>query len=330
MSNSNDESNAKTARNPDSTPKAGANVAAVSLDTPGIPKAVAKRVLEDIDRYNIEAYDGGHRWHLGASLIGEECKRKLWYGFRWCKREKHEGRTLRLFNRGHREEDRFVEWLRGAGFEVWTHATPNVFDEHGNIVIEGKQYRVSAVHGHFGGSLDGIAKFPPSYGIDEPVLLEFKTNGTGNGFNKLVSNGMAVEKKMHYAQTSTYGSDEAYRFRYVLYLNINKNDDSIHVELVKLDWKLGDQMRLKAETIIFSQTPPPRLSDNPTFQECGWCHLKDVCHTGALPEKNCRSCKNCRPIENGEFFCDVHNGAIPREYVPQGCDAYFPITSRAV
>uniref|UniRef100_A0AAU7YTI0 Exonuclease n=1 Tax=Stenotrophomonas phage vB_SmaS_QH3 TaxID=3229738 RepID=A0AAU7YTI0_9CAUD len=307
------------------TPDAGRQ--SVALDAPGVAKAVAKRVLEDIDEYCVRTYDGGHRWHLGASLIGDACKRKLWYLFRWTYREQTDGRKQRLFNRGHREEARFTEWLKGIGAQVWTHETPDVYNEAGEIVVEGKQYRVSAVMGHFGGSLDGIARLPERYGIDEPVLLEFKTNGTGAGFNKLGEDGMPVAKPQHFAQTSTYGSDPAYGFRYVLYFNINKNDDSLHVELVKLDHRLGQQMREKAEQIIMSQTPPPRLSDNPTFKDCGYCPAKEICHKGAIPEKNCRSCKAARPVENGEWFCDVHNGVIPREFVPQGCPSYVPITA---
>ncbi len=322
------ESNAKTLLNAETKNLPDAGKQNVGLDAPGVAKAVAKRIADDIDEYCVRTYDGGHRWHLGASLIGDECKRKLWYIFRWCFHEQTTGRQQRLFNRGHREEARFIEWLKGIGAQVWTHETPDVYNEQGEIVIEGKQFRVSSVLGHFGGSLDGIAKLPERYGIDEPVLLEFKTSGTGAGFNKSVEDGMPVAKPQHFAQTSTYGSDPAYRFRYCLYFIINKNDDSLHVELVKLDWNLGDNMRTKAEQIILSQEPPPRLSDNPTFHKCGYCPAKDICHKGAIPEKNCRSCKAARPVENGEWYCDVHNGVIPREFVPQACPSYHPITAR--
>lgn len=305
----------------------------VDLDSPGVANAVAKRIAQDIDAYNIRAYDGGHRWHLGGSLIGEECSRKLWYIYRWCFHETAEtphehARKQRLFNRGHREEARFVEWLKGIGMELWTHETPDVYNDKGEIVIEGTQFRVSDVMGHFGGSLDGIGKLPARYEINEPILLEFKTNGTGAGFDKLEKEGMPVAKPQHFAQTSTYGSDPKYLFRYCLYMNINKNDDSLHVELVKLNNSLGQQMRMKAERIIMSQTAPPRLSDNPTFIKCRWCAASDICHTGAIPEKNCRSCKNASPADGGEWFCDVHKGIIPREFVPSGCPSHIPITIR--
>jgi len=307
--------------NKDETPtKSDAGKQSVSLDAPGVAKALAKRILEEIDEYCVRTYDGGHRSHLGASLIGRECKRYLWYVFRWCLHEKTTGRQQRLFNRGHREEARFIEWLEGIGFKVWFENRDEAPNEKG----EYPQYRISDVMGHFGGSLDGIAVLPERYGIAEPVLLEFKTNGTGAGFNKLAEDGMPIAKPEHFAQTSTYG--KKYNFRYCVYLNINKNDDSLHIEVVKLNHNLGEQMIMKAEQIIMSQTAPARLSDNPTFHKCGYCHMKEVCHKGAVVEVNCRSCAFARPVENAEWFCEVHNAIIPKEYIPQACGNYKAIT----
>ena len=305
----------------DETPTASdAGKQSVNLDAPGVAKALAKRILEEIDEYCVRTYDGGHRSHLGASLIGRECKRYLWYVFRWCLHEKTTGRQQRLFNRGHREEARFIEWLEGIGFKVWFENR----DEGPNEKGEFPQYRISDVMGHFGGSLDGIAVLPERYGIAEPVLLEFKTNGTGAGFNKLADDGMPIAKPEHFAQTSTYG--KKYNFRYCVYLNINKNDDSLHIEVVKLNHNLGEQMIMKAEQIIMSQTAPARLSDNPTFHKCGYCHMKEVCHKGAVVEVNCRSCAFARPVENAEWFCEVHNGNIPKDFIAKACPLYKAIT----
>lgn len=334
----------------------------VNLSDTGVPKALAKRILEDVDQYCVDTYDGGHRWHLGASLIGDECKRKLWYIFRWCKHEKTTGRQQRLFNRGHREEFRFIEWLEGIGFKIWAddftnntlwyHAESDsyallkageqpgdpccepIFEDNPNFRqhkeraradgLEFPQYRISAVNGHFGGSLDGIARLPERYGIDEPVLLEFKTNGTGKGFSDLQKDGMAVSKPQHFAQTSTYGNE--YKFRFVVYLNICKNDDDLHIEVVPLDHNLGEQMKHKAEQIITSDKAPPKLSESPTFFKCKFCHFSGICHKNEQPEVNCRSCKYAKPAENGEWYCETHNGIIPRDFVPNACPQYKAIT----
>lgn len=60
------------------------------------------------------------RDHLGASLIGHSCNRYLWLTFRWAVMPKFEGRMLRLFNTGNREEVRIAEELRGIGVELYT------------------------------------------------------------------------------------------------------------------------------------------------------------------------------------------------------------------
>ena len=320
MQSKENSSNANKANSAEQATILDAGKQSVSLDAPGVAKALSKRILEEIDEYCVKTYDGGHRSHLGASLIGRECKRYLWYVFRWCLHEKTTGRQQRLFNRGHREEARFIEWLEGIGFKVWFENR----DEGPNEKGEFPQYRISDVMGHFGGSLDGIAVLPERYGIAEPVLLEFKTNGTGAGFNKLADDGMPIAKPEHFAQTSTYG--KKYNFRYCVYLNINKNDDSLHIEVVKLNHNLGEQMIMKAEQIIMSQTAPARLSDNPTFHKCGYCHMKEVCHKGAVVEVNCRSCAFARPVENAEWFCEVHNGNIPKDFIAKACPSYKAIT----
>lgn len=359
------ELNEKSARS--SITESASKAQTLSLDAPGVANLVAERVLKEIDQYCVQTYDGGHRTHLGASLIGRSCKRYLWYVFRWCKHVRTTGRQQRLFNRGHREEVRFVEWLEGIGFKIWfedydsdplyycSEANAYTFkselyklDAQTNMLVslseeldrnkpdfkmhvaiaklhglEFKQYRISDCNGHFGGSLDGIAMFPPSWGIPEPVLLEFKTSGTGQKFNKLKDNKMPVEKPEHFAQTSTYGYK--YGFKYVLYLCINKNDDDLHIEIAKLAPHLGEQSIAKAGQIIGSQTPPPKLAENPTFTACKFCDMLDICHQNASIERNCRSCVHAKPVEEGQWFCDNWVGCIPKDVIPLGCDSYKAI-----
>lgn len=304
--------------------------AAVDIRAPGIAKMLSRRIKEDIDEYCIKTYDDGFRWHLGASLIGQDCVRSAWYSFRWAAQSKQAqdltpqgranyARMQRLFNRGHREEARFVEFLRGTGWEVYEFDTSKPVKENG----EYPQFRVSGFGGHFGGSLDGIGIPPERYGLGRmPLLLEFKTNGTGKSFTDLTEKGVALAKTQHFCQMSTYGSDPAYNFEYAAYQNICKNDDSLHVEVVKLDHKLGEQMRQRAERIITSQTPPPRLSDNPTFYKCKWCDFFNQCHENAPLVKNCRSCKHAIPVDGGEWSCDLVKQIIPRDFVPKGCNEW--------
>lgn len=99
-------------------------------------------MLRQIDEQCQAHFDDGHRKHLGASLIGGECSRRMWYTFRWVKHVTHSGQQYRLFNRGHLEEDRFVKYLEWSGFQVWE-LNPET----------GKQFQISDCDGHFGARL---------------------------------------------------------------------------------------------------------------------------------------------------------------------------------
>ena len=173
-----------------------------------VSNQLSVKLKADIDKHCETAYDSGNPWRLGASKIGEPCSRKLWYGFRWVKQEKFDGRMQRLLNRGNHEEVRFIEWLRGIGCQVWDK------DE------QGKQFKISGAKGHFGGALDSVIKLPLEYDFNEPLLGEFKTNCTGAGFNKLCSSGVTVSKPLHFAQACIYGYK--YNLTHCAYLNLNK------------------------------------------------------------------------------------------------------------
>ena len=264
-------------------------------------KQLSEALKHQIDIANLELYLDSPAWRLGASAIGEDCKRALWYKFRWVKPNTPDARMLRLLNRGEREEARFIEWLQKAGCQVWAH------DENG------QQYACSAVCGHFGGKIDAVIKLPESFKFDLPVLASFKTNVTGRGFSGLFSDGFAKCKPLHWAQECTYG----YKFNldFVAYLNINKNDDDLYVEIAKLDHKLGKQMEDKAEIVIRSATAPQRISDNPNNRSCQGCNFKGVCHSGEDVAHSCRSCANATPVDNAQWQCSVHNAIIPRPFV---------------
>lgn len=283
---------------------------------PGEQKKIARQILADIDKYCEGKYFDGARWHLGASQIGGECKRAIWYNFRWVftptyinvKGENHKGRMGRLFNRGHREEERFVDWLRGIGFTV---------DEVDPTT--GKQFRISDVNGHYGGSCDGKVQFAASYGDMPPMLCEFKTSNE-KLFDKLVDDGVKIAKPEHYAQMCSYGS--RMNFHFALYMSICKNTDAIHIEIVELDWSVSDAMTAKAASIINSPTPPAKISENSAYFMCKFCDYSGVCHGRVPYEKNCRSCAFAQPVANGEWFCHKFQNNIPRDFVPKGCSEH--------
>lgn len=293
------------------------------ITKPGALKKISEQISSDIDDFCKETLSGGFRNHLGASLIGKKCSRLLWYSFRWTFKEDFSPRMLRLFQRGHREEEIVIAYLEGIGCKLYSHDYTQPPNEKG----EYPQFRISAVNGHFGGSLDGVIELPEKYGIPGRFLFECKTSTTGSPFNKLCSSGVQIEKPVHFAQMSTYSSDPNFNFEYALYIAVNKNDDSLHIEMVKIDHSVGERMVDKASRIIASDVAPPRISNKETHYECVMCGAHQLCHKGAVPEKNCRSCKYATPIENAEWGCRKYSMIIPEEHIRSGCGEWFPITT---
>ena len=281
------------------------------LSIPAVRRDIAAQIKADIDEYCAKHYNDGHRTHLGASLIGHECDRYLWGVFRWLKLDQPGGRMQRLWNRGHREEPKFIEHYRGIGCEVW------------ELAENDKQFRISNIESHFGGSLDGKIKLAPKYRVKQTLLSEFKTQATGSNFTKLQEKGVKFCKPLHFDQMSCYGKE--YGFKYALYTCVNKNDDDLHVEIVELDWSRYDVLMLKAFDIISSQVAPQKIADSPAYMACKYCHLQGICHEGHSPEKNCRSCKYASPIENADWFCNGYKNVIPSDFIPKGCDRWEAI-----
>lgn len=282
------------------------------LRSPDVRKALAAEILYAIDGFCIESMsDKEPRKHLGASELGAECSRQLWYSFRWFMNPQFSGRQLRLFNRGKREEARFVEWLRGIGFTIWTHQK------------NGEQFRIATTNKHLGGSLDGVGGLPPNLNVIDPMLLEFKTKGTGSEFSKLKEKGVALVMPKHFKQMSIYG--KSYSLEYALYMCINKNDDDLYIEVVELDWELADDLLKRGEDIVNSPVAPHRISDNPAYLECKLCDYSKVCFQSRKPDVNCRTCKFSTPMPTGEWLCNFFelSPVIPDDVMKTGCGHYY-------
>lgn len=271
--------------------------------------AIVNHIQDLVEQFSIDKYPSENREHLGASVIGHPCSRKIWYDFHWCKLEQFDGRMRRLFSRGHYEEPRFIEMLRAIGFNV-VEVDPDT----------GKQFRIYGVHGHFGGSGDSKAIMP--WLPDLPILLEFKTHNQ-RSFLQLVEKKLMLSKPQHYTQMCMYG--KGYGYKYGLYCAVNKNDDDIYFELVELNWNHSLQSENKAADIITAKFPPQKISDNPAYFECKFCDKRGICHYNEPVEINCRSCKMSSPIENAEWFCSRFNAIIPKDFIAKGCPDHVSI-----
>jgi hypothetical protein len=229
-----------------------------------------------------------HRPHLGGSQIGNPCARALWYQFRWIDSPVFDGRKIRLFETGDLEEDRFVKELRGVGARVWDRDPET-----------GKQIRFEECGGHFALSLDGVVEHIPD-APSKPHVLELKT-ANEKSFNETKRNGVEKGKPLYYAQCQIAmhlsGIDRC------LFLMKNKNNDDIYGERIKYDPAMGLQLVAKAQEVIFSDKPPAKLNNDPSFYLCKFCDYRHVCHEGKPPEVNCRTCAHATPEANGTWSC---------------------------
>ena len=250
-----------------------------------MPQLKVKSLVEQYIFDNQE----GFRYHLGASVIGRECERQIWYGWRWFKVINEEPRMLRLFKRGHKEENILNTLLLNSGVNV-----------HELDPKTGKQWSFKHFGGHFAGSLDGILTNIPD--LVGRVLAEFKTINA-NGHKQLIKNGVEKEKTEHYAQMQIYM--HYFKLLYALYISVCKNDDSWHWEIVSYDGAVADKYINRAERIIASDKAPARMSSNPGYYKCKWCDYNDVCHYNAAPALNCRSCRHSWPSTDGRWNCKI-------------------------
>lgn len=256
------------------------------------------------------------RGYLGASILGHECERNLWYNFRGCVPRSFSGRMFRLFETGNLEEPRMVKELCAIGCEVHE-VDPNT----------GEQFAVSALGGHFSGHMDGCA-----IGIPEAPLtwhvLEFKTHSE-KSFAKLVTAGVAASKPQHYAQVMVYmGLTGLTR---ALYLGKNKNTDQLYAERIPYDSTAFKCLMNRAERIIKSTAPPERIAKRQDSFHCRFCAAKELCWGTSdiavpIPTKACRTCCHATPDterEDAVWVCKKHNFDVSPVGSAIGCENHL-------
>lgn len=274
--------------------------------------AAYRKALGEVIMEVTDAYDGKEpdfRSHFGISTSGRPCARSLWYNWRWVSQSWFSGRMLRLFNRGHLEEARFVAMMRAAGITLYQS------DE--NM----KQFRVEMFGGHYGSAIDGVAIGIPDLPDPEMrCLTEFKTHND-KSFQKLKSYGVQKAKPEHYAQMVQYV--DYWDLDAALYLAVNKNDDTLYGELIPPSSADAKYFTTRSQKIIFSPKIPLKFSESPDQFECRFCDHKMLCHyqQGEVA-RNCRTCSESQPLENGEWVCVASGEVLDKEAQKKGCEFY--------
>lgn len=244
------------------------------------------------------------RGHLGMSRIGMEDERHLWLEHRFCLDRPTESRIQRIFRLGHILETEIVRLLRQTnGLRVY------------DVKPDGTQYRYSYFGGHFAGSMDGgIIGLP-----EDPLrwhVLEIKTVNDSR-FKDLEKKGVKEWSPEYFSQMIAYMS--ASGMERAFFIAYNKNTSKFYSEIVEADPMYADALKVKAERILTSNSPPESSYPNEQFYKCNFFNDDDraVYWGKRTPKKpNCRNCRFVRfNLENGNVDC--HHKTKPSAGEPQ-------------
>lgn len=271
-----------------------------------MPTYLRDPLVDDIfAHYKKKGQAEPQRPHLGASLLGEACERKIHMSWKWADIPNFEGRLFRLFDRGHREEPWLIEDLQNTGIE-----------------IVGTQIPIPPFEGHGGGTCDILAKgFKQS-----PAKVHVVDGKTASdwSFKKIVKEGVLKSKPVYYAQLQIYmfqlfpiyGCDRA------MLIVVNKNNDDIHTERLKLDVDYVEALKEKLRRIRDTNRIPGRLS--PSNSECKFCHFSEACYNDNFtPQVNCRTCIHSTARPDGTWHCLKLNASIDEAVQRVGCPLHL-------
>lgn len=219
------------------------------------------------------------RNYLGGSRLGHTCERALQFEFTATPKDDgsgFSGQTLRIFAMGHALEDLATQWLRTAGFDLYT--------RKGNRP-DGGQFGFSAAGGRIRGHVDGIiAAGPQGFGLAVPALWECKTMNAKN-WRACAKDGVTKSKPVYAAQIAVYqaymeGTVPGISAAPALFTAINKDTAELHHELVPFDAALAQRMADRGVRILQATDAGellPRIASNRDFHECRFCPWASRC-----------------------------------------------------
>ncbi len=270
-----------------------------------IPKSQKPDLVRLIDESH-EQREEKPRPHMGCSTLGHHCERYLWLSFHWSVPEKFSGRMLRLFRRGHNEESTVVADLRAAGLHIKDTGSSQARVSFGN---------------HVSGSIDGIIESGVPESPDAEHVLEIKTH-SDKSFKELSAKGVQSAKPMHWAQMQVYMLGR--KVARALYVAVNKNDDSLYIERVKINREAAEHLVARGHRIVSSaRMPEPCINASPDWYQCKFCPAHKVCHQGEpVRQVNCRTCAHSTAENDGTWSCQRWGATIPTDHQYAGCDSH--------
>jgi hypothetical protein len=200
------------------------------------------------------------RDYIGASGIGEECVRAVWYSYNGSDKEEFSPRIQRILETGKILEDYVISLLEQTGMTIERACDENNWHTY---VAKNQPY----FRGHF----DGIIRKPKSL----VGALEIKSANDAR-YTQFVKMGLKKWSPMYYAQAQSYMGMSGFDKTFVVVLN--KNSSAIMDETILFDAPFYDSLCKKAAYVHQLTAPPPRVSESPIWHQCKMCKFRKECH----------------------------------------------------
>jgi len=199
------------------------------------------------------------RTYVSSSGLGRECLRQIQYDYLAVPKDEGQefaGKTLRIFEAGHRAEDIVAGWFRLAGFDLRTEKP------------DGRQFGFSALDGRLKGHIDGCFVSGP-VAMEYPALWETKALGASS-WKDVVKRGVSIARPVYAAQIALY---QAYMSlpAPAMFTALNRDTMELHVELVPYDAHLAQEMSDRAVSVVRASDAKelmPRAAAEPTATVC--------------------------------------------------------------
>jgi len=265
------------------------------------------------------------RHYLGASEIGHDCNRYLFYSFRNAWKRSIPVSGIKAIQDGYAQEDITIARLRALPFIELVN-TDGTFDKDGKPNQIGFKLLLDHFRGHIDGMIKGIVQAPLTWHVWEHKAVNTKKF---DELKKYISDPAIGEKNAlekwdytYYCQAQIYMHSFQLERHYIVVSTPGGLD---HIGC-RTEYKrsVAEGLIAKAKEIIFDNwSIPAKMSDKREFFKCQWCHMQSVCHDGFFPDVHCKTCRYREPVVNGENKCLLKDVIIEETLLNTGCPAHI-------
>ena len=215
--------------------------------------AMTLSIKEQLEEGSLKLGDNTPSNYLGASSLGDECSRKLWYTYHHPCNTGFSSRTKRIFEFGNKIEDIIIDII-------------------GNSNIKLLAQQSSFMDGPIGGLCYGIIN-----GLDcssKDHLLEIKSMND-NSFKKISSEGLEKYSLGYFVQVQVYM--HYLKLEKCLFISMNKNDCELYLERLDYNKEVAIEYIERGKLICSLSHAPDRAYKYSNFYKCKMCNYNEKC-----------------------------------------------------